>query len=117
MCVMMGPEVVINNAFLAKKEVISNYMEFSSLREFCNILHEKITGDNRSGISYKYAYFQVDEADIEKFCDLDAQFIRGIDKIFCTRIVEQEDVDRINSMYAQEVQDIIEEARDTFAAL
>lgn len=110
-----GKEVIINNAFFAKKDEMCSFLEINALREFCNILYDKITGENESGISYKYVCFQADEADVEEFCDIDGRFIRGIDKVYCTRAVEEETVRRINSIYAPEIQIMLKNAREAFA--
>lgn len=116
MCLLMGPQVIINNAFLAKKEQQS-VLEISALRKFCNILYDKITGKNESGVIYKYVLFQVSEADVERFCDDDDQFVRGIGKVFCTGKVEPEKVEKINSVYPSEVQLMLKDAREAFAEL
>lgn len=114
MCLLMGPQVIINNAFFAQKEQPS-YLDISQLRRFCNILYDKITGSSDSG--YKYVLFQVSEADVGKFCDVDDQFVRGIGKVFCMGKVEEETVERINSVYASEIRMMLKDARDTFAEL
>lgn len=114
MCLLMGPQVIINNAFLAKKGAQS-FLEISALRRFCNILYDKITGECKSGGGYKYVLFQVSDADVERFCDRDDQFVRGIGKVFCTREVEAEKVEKINSIYASEIQIILKDAREAFA--
>lgn len=116
MCLLMGPQVIINNAFLAKKEP-QPFLEISALRKFCNILYDKITDRNEGGGSYKYVLFQVTEADVERFCDDDDQFVRGIGKVFCTRKVEAEKVEKINSIYTSEVQIMLKDAREAFAEL
>lgn len=112
MCLLMGPQVIINNAFLAKKGP-QPFLEISALRKFCNILYGKITGGN--GVGYKYVLFQVSEADVERFCDSDDQFVRGIGKVFCTREVEEEKVEKINSVYTSEIQIMLKDAREAFA--
>lgn len=117
MCVLMGPEVIINNAFYAKRNEVQPFLEIDALRRFCNILYDKITGDNESGISYKYVYFQVDKADVEEFCNIDDQFIRGIDKVFCTRKVEEYELEKINSVYEPEIRTMLKNAREVFARL
>ncbi len=117
MCVLMGPEVIINNAFFAKSDEVQPFLEINALRTFCNILYDKITGDNDSGISYKYVYFQVDEVDVEEFCDFDRQFMRGIDKIFCIEKVDRKKLEEINSIYAPEIQTMLRNAREAFARL
>lgn len=117
MCVLIGPEVIINNAFFAKGNEMQSFLEVNALKTFCNILYDKITGDNESGISYKYVYFQVDEIDVEEFCDFNNQFMRGIDKIFCTRKVEEKQLEEVNSIYAPEIQVMLRNAREAFARL
>lgn len=116
MCLMMGPQVIINNAFLAKKGP-QPFLEISALRKFCNILYDKITSGNENGISYKYVLFQVSETDVERFCDDDDQFVRGIGKVFCTREVEAEKVEKINSVYASEIRIMLKDAREAFTEL
>ena len=117
MCVLISPEVVINNAFFAKKDKTQSFLENNALRTFCNILYQKITSENESGICYKYVYFQMDEADVEEFCDIDDQFIQGIDRVYCTREVQEETVAKVNSIYTPEVRTMLKNARDTFSQL
>lgn len=114
MCLLMGPQVIINNAFLAKKGP-QPFLEISALRKFCSILYDRITGSSESEGGYKYVLFQVSEADVERFCDRDDQFVKGIDKVFCTREVEAEKVERVNSIYASEIQVMLKDAREAFA--
>lgn len=111
--------MIISNAFLAKKNELEldTFLEIEELREFCNILYDKITGENDSGIRYKYVCFQADEADVERFCEVDDQFKQGIDRIYCTREVKAEVVQRINSVYSEEIQIMIRNAREAFARL
>ena len=47
MCVLLGPNVVINNAFFAKRNDNLSFIEMKSLREFCNILYDKITNSDQ----------------------------------------------------------------------
>lgn len=115
--VLMGPEVIIYNAFFAKREENLVFLEFSALRNFCNILYDKITGENESGTRYKYVCFQVDEMDVEEFCDVDIQFARGIDKVFCTGKIEEEKIERINSAYEPAIRIMLKNAREVFAAI
>jgi len=112
----MGPQVIINNAFFAQKEPLP-YLEIDKLRKFCNILYDKITGGSNYGVVYKYVLFQVSEADVEKFCDADEQFVRGIGKVFCMGKIEEEKIERINSAYASEIRMMLKDARDAFAEL
>ncbi len=116
MSVYMGPKIIINNAFYAKKGA-QPFLEISSLRNFCNILYEKITGVNRSGISYKYVQLQVTGTDIEDFLEADTHFIKGIGKVVCVKEIEEETVERINSVYTPEIQEILKDAREEFATL
>lgn len=114
MSLCMGPQIIINNAFYAQAGAQS-FLELSTLRSFCNILYDKITGHNKSGISYKYVHFQVNEADIDDFFEMDDHFIRGINKVVCVKEVKAETVKKLNSIYAPEIQVILEDARETFA--
>lgn len=114
--VFMGPEVIINNAFFAKRNEELAFLDFSALRSFCNILYDKITGGNGRGKGYKYVCFQVDEMDVEEFCDANIQFVRGIDKVFCMGKIEEEDLKIINSIYEPEIQTMLKDAREVFAA-
>lgn len=116
MSVYMGPKVIINNAFYAKKGV-QPILEISALRNFCNILYDKITGENKSGISYKYVQFQVADTDIEEFFDTDNHFMKGIGKVVCVDEVKEETIKKLNSVYAPEIQEMLEDARKEFAAL
>lgn len=112
----MGPKTIINNAFYAKKGAQS-VLEMRALRNFCNILYEKITGENRSGISYKYVQFQVANTDIENFFETDNHFIKGMDKVICVKEIKEETVKKLNSVYAPEIQEMLEDAREEFASL
>lgn len=114
--VFMGPEVIINNAFFAKRNEELTFLEFSALRNFCNILYDQITGGNGNGKRYKYVCFQVDEMDVEAFCDADIQFARGIDKVFCRGKIEEEKLKIINSVYEPDIQTMLKDAREVFAA-
>ncbi len=115
MSIYIGPKVIINNAFCGKKA--QSFLEFNALRDFCNILYEKMTGKNRSGISYKYIQLQVSGSDIKNFFETDNHFIEGISKVICTEEVTEETVQKINSIYPAEIQEILKEAREAFAAL
>ncbi len=115
MSVCMGPKIIINNAFCAKKSY-QPFLEISALRNFCNILYDKITGDDEIGNSYKYVQFQVDDSDIESFFEADDHYIKGIDKIVCVKQVKEETLKKLNSVYAPEIQEILEAAREEFAA-
>lgn len=117
MCVLMGPEVILNNAFCAKKDKELPFLENNALRRFCNILYDKITGENASGIRYKYVCFQVDEADVEEFCDTDNRFVKGIDKVYCKKKVDEETLQKINSIYEPEIQIMLKDAREAFAEM
>ncbi len=116
MSVYMGPKVIINNAFYAKQGA-QPFLEISALRDFCNILYEKITGENRCGISYKYVQLQVASTDIENFFETDNHFIKGIGKVVCVEAVKEETVQKLNSVYAPEIQEMLKDAREAFAAL
>lgn len=116
MSVHMGPEVIINNAFYAKKGA-QPFLEISALRNFCNILYKKITGENRSGIRYKYVQFQVAGTDIEDFFETDNNFIKGIGKVVCVEEVKEETIRRLNSAYTPEIQKMLEDARKDFATI
>lgn len=102
----MGPKVIINNAFYAKKGA-QPILEISALRNFCNILYDKITGENKSGISYKYVQFQVADTDIEEFFDTDDHFMKGIGKVVCVDEVKEETIKKLNSVYASEIQEML----------
>lgn len=113
MCVLIGPDVIISNAFFAKQSE-GDFLEISELQEFSSILYKRITGKNDSGVCYKYVSFQADRQDVDDFCRTNQGFIHGIDKIHCIKNVEFDDVKSINSKYAPEIQTMLQNARDDF---
>ena len=105
--ISMNAKVILNNAFLAKSKV--QYLEISEIRKFCNILYDKLT------VSYKYVQLHMTDKDVNEFCDISDQFIKGIGKIFCMHPVKDEEVEKINSVYDPDVSSILAEARKEFA--
>ncbi|MEY8410208.1 hypothetical protein AALB51_03050 [Lachnospiraceae bacterium 62-26] len=114
MSLCLGPEIIINNAFYARKGR-QPFLEDSALRDFCNILYEKITGDNESGINYRYVHFRVEDVEMERFFECNEQYIKGINKVVCRKEVEEEAIKKLNSIYEPEVQVMLENARKEFA--
>lgn len=113
MCVLFGPEVVLKNAFAAQGDT-KPYIEVDALRKFCDILNNKIAkvGSGR----YKYVYFELDQDDLEEYCEEDEQFVRGINRIYVTRPKDKDGLIRVNSAYTEEIRDSLKEARKEFAA-
>ena len=69
MCVLLGPNVVINNAFFAKRNDNLSFIEMKSLREFCNILYDKIRNSDQTGNRRQYVCFKVVIVDLYNFYD------------------------------------------------
>lgn len=117
MCVLLGPKVVINNAFFAKQNLNLSFMEMNALQDFCNILYDKITGNSEKGSRNKYVCFKVDDSDLDEFFDSDRDFIRGIDKIYKLRDIDINDLLAVNSIYDADVQASLEDARKAFSQM
>lgn len=115
MCVLIEPEVVINNAFYAKQIEEFQALEIAELRRFSNILYEEISNISNYGISYKYTCLRATQRDVEEFCSLTHKFITGIDKIYCTETIDITRVEHVNSRYTEELQSVIGNARNIFA--
>lgn len=117
MCVLIGPEVIINNAFYARKNESKNSLAISELQQFNFILYDKMTKENDTGVRYKYVCFLADWKDVEEFCRTDEQFINSIDTVYCTKQIEEEAVQRVNSIYTPDIQMMIQNAREDFRRL
>lgn len=113
MCILLDSKVVLSNAFFARSEEEHRFIEMNELRDFCGILYDKIT--QRGKKYYKYVCFQVDEEDIEEFCRYDDRFAKGINKIYTIDKIHSDEVNRINSIYSQDIQQSIESAREAFS--
>lgn len=112
MCLLLKPEVVFTNAFYAIKETGVNDLKTESLREFCSILYSDITSGNTD---YKYVYFNMDNDEIDDYLKYEKKFERGIGRVCFVGDAKDLDIDRTNSIYAQDVQEILQQARETFA--
>lgn len=117
MCVLLGPKVIISNAFFAKQNLNLSFMEMNSLRDFCNILYDKITGNNQHGGNNKYVYFKVDDSDLDDFFDSNEDFVRGINKIYKLKDIDIDELCAVNSIYDLEIQASLENARNEFAQM
>ena len=100
MSLCLGPEIIINNAFYARKGR-QPFLEDSALRDFCNILYEKITGDNESGINYRYVHFRVEDVEMERFFECNEQYIKGINKVVCRKEVEEEAIKKLDNVFTE----------------
>lgn len=115
MCVLFGPEVVIKNAFAAQENT-KPYIELDALRKFCDILFHHVSQTNSGAGRYKYVCFQLDREDLEEFCEEDGQFINGINRIYMTKAVDKAGCTCVNAVYAKEIRDSLDAARNEFAA-
>lgn len=115
MCVLLGPEVIINNAFLARQPEAGT-LTITELKRFCSIVYEKITSNKQAGAKYKYVCLQVDREELEDFFSSDERFIKGIDTVYMTNKVDIPALENVNAMYAPEIRNSLKEARIEFAA-
>ncbi len=111
MCLVLNPEVVLMNAFYASKGKTKDLNNIA-LRKFCNILHDDIIEDNTN---YKYVYFDMDDDELDDYLELNRRFERGINRVYCIGDIEELEMQRVNSVYTQEIQSIIQKARESFA--
>lgn len=116
MCVLINPEVVISNAFFARKHEETTFLETSALQEFCNIVYEKITGST-NGRNNKYVYFQVDDVDMDEFCSCNERYVKGINKIYATEIIQSDELNKVNSIYDKDIQRSLAAAREVFSSM
>ena len=116
MCVLFSPEVVISNAFYAKNNGEGSCMDVQSLQNFCSIIHTKIASNIQITPQHKYVYFKVDEDDVADFCRSNAGFVRGINKVYSVKKIDQSELARVNAVYTEEIQRSLEDARKAFAA-
>lgn len=117
MCILVKSDIVINNAFLARKNRANSVLRFSELQEFCNIIYDEITNAATYGNQYKYVFFEVDEDDVKHFCSNDKNFIMGIDKVVALGDIKDADVEKINSVYGYTIRHSLENARNRFAQM
>lgn len=117
MCILVNPDVVINNAFLARKNKKNASLKISALQDFCYILYDEIIKCNISGNRYKYVYFKVDEDDVKEFCNNDKRFVLGNDKVYATKDIFYEDVRKVNAIYGDTIQQSLANARSKFSQL
>lgn len=107
MSLVIKPKVIFVNAFLAR-DVKSLGMD--ELRAFCNILYDKLVEGG-----YKYVVLEAGRRDIEVFCEKDGQFAQGIDKIHCLKPVTKEYMEKVNSVFPPDVEEILHDVRMLFA--
>ncbi|MCI7040863.1 MAG: hypothetical protein MR992_01845 [Lachnospiraceae bacterium] len=117
MCVLLGPNVVINNAFFAKRNDNLSFIEMKSLREFCNILYDKITNSDQKGNRSQYVCFKVDNVDLDDFFDSNSDYARGIDRIYKLKDIGSDELDAVNSIYSEDIQMSLKDARAEFAQM
>lgn len=86
MILVLNADVIINNAFIARK---NPYLTTEELRDFCDILQEKLEEHG-----YIYTMMCISNKDIEELCD-GSRFIKGIDKIHCLQPVTVEYLDAV----------------------
>lgn len=111
MAVYFNPEVILYNAFLSKQKISEPecyFITFHNLRKYCNNLYDAIV---QTG--YKYVVINGDTENIDDFCNMDNNFIRGIDKMFCTCKINSAYVEKLNSKYPEDIQAILN-ASDIF---
>lgn len=114
MCLLVKSEIIISNAFFAGHEQVTS-LDFSDLKKFCDILYDEITNCEISKGGYKYVYFQADEKDVDDFCSCNNCFIRGIDKVYRTGNINSQELSEINSIFTEEVQLLLKNARRRFS--
>lgn len=114
MCVLLGSEVILKNAFAAMEKKAVKCLKFQDLRNFCNIIFDKM--EENENIRSKYVYLQVDEADIEEYCESEGDFTRGIDKIYMNFPADKDTLLTVNGIYSSEIQQVLADAREEFAS-
>lgn len=112
MCVLFGPEVVLNNVFAAKQK---EYVEWEELSDFCNILYKKVTGIQSNAGRYRYVHFQLNQEDLEEFFEVDGKFLNGINRIYSLKKIDDIECEKINFIYTSEIRQSLIETRKEFA--
>lgn len=116
MCVKIGPDVIINNAFYAVGTGVP-YLDIITLKQFSQIVYKIITTSDDNHGKYKYVYFEVSESDVEEYIRSTNRFIKGFGNIYAQEPINKIDVEKINSAYSLDVQEMLQQARAKFATM
>lgn len=105
MVLVLSADIIISNAFLARK---TPYLTTEELRNFCAILQEKLEEHG-----YVYTMICVSNKDIEELCD-GSRFVKGIDKIHCLQPVTVEYLDAVMQKLSPNAVHALGETRKQF---
>lgn len=116
MCVKIGPDVIINNAFYAAGENIP-CLNIITLKKFSQIVYNIITTSENNHGKYKYVYFKLSESDVEEYLRSTPHFIKGFGNIYTQKPINISDVKKVNSAYSSDIQEMLQQARVKFKVM
>lgn len=105
MCVVIDSKVIISNAFYAmhKKDDVCTVLEYKFVDQFKKLLYQRITN------KYRYVLFSSEDSNcIEIYEHI---FIKENDGILCVNSIDDSFIDKVNSVYSSDIQNIIEQSR------
>ncbi len=105
MCVVIDDKVIISNAFYANLKKFNQYLlDYDEVEKFKRILYKEIVK------KYRYVMFSEDESNyIDVYEHL---FIKENAGIVCFNEIDDSFINKVNSIYTEDIQKIIELSRD-----